>query len=33
MLPEELFFYAYPETLNCSNPACCNSLSQFKLRE
>lgn len=27
ILPEELFFYAYPEVLACSNPSCCNSLS------
>ncbi len=33
VLPEEIFFYAYPETITCSNPSCCNSLSQFKLRE
>lgn len=33
ILPEELFFYAYPEALTCSNPSCCNSLSQLKFQE
>lgn len=33
VLPEEVFFYAYPEILSCSNPSCLNSLTQFKHRE
>lgn len=33
ILPEEIFFYSYPEVIACSNPACCNSLSQLKYRE
>jgi hypothetical protein len=27
VLPEEVFFYAYPEILSCSNPCCLNSLT------
>jgi hypothetical protein len=33
ILPEEIFFYSYPEVVSCSNPSCFNSLSQFKIKE
>ena len=28
ILPEELFFYSYPESVMCPNPVCGNSLIQ-----
>ncbi len=33
VLPEEIFFYAYPDMISCSNPSCTNSLSALKLKE
>ncbi|CDW77412.1 tbc1 domain family member related [Stylonychia lemnae] len=33
ILPEELFFYAYPDILQCSNPKCQNSLNGFKMNQ
>jgi hypothetical protein len=31
VMPEELFFYAYPEILTCSNPKCMNSMNGYKM--
>jgi hypothetical protein len=31
MMPEELFFYSYPDILSCSNPQCKNSLNAVRM--
>lgn len=29
IMPEELFFYSYPELISCANPSCINSFNQY----
>ena len=33
VMAEELFFYAYPEAISCSNPKCMNSMNGYKLNK
>ena len=30
-MAEEVFFYAYPETVTCADPHCYNSMTRHKL--